>query len=157
MSNIYIGRVSGTHGIKGEIRIKSDFEYKSLVFKVNNYIVIDKKKYKIRSYRKHKEFDMVCLDDYDNINQVLFLIKKNVYIDRDDYNFSDVILDEDLLCYDVVCNDLVGRVLDIYYVSKLNKIIEVKLDRIYKIPFNSPYIKKEKKNKKIYVELIEGM
>ena len=29
---IKIGKISGTHGIKGEVRIKSDFEYKKEIF-----------------------------------------------------------------------------------------------------------------------------
>ena len=36
MNKIYIGKVVNTHGIKGEIRILSNFEYKDKVFKVNN-------------------------------------------------------------------------------------------------------------------------
>ena len=33
---IYLGKVVNTHGIKGELRIISDFKYKNTVFKVNN-------------------------------------------------------------------------------------------------------------------------
>ena len=29
---IYVGKIVNTHGIKGEIRILSDFEYKNKVF-----------------------------------------------------------------------------------------------------------------------------
>ena len=31
-----IGKICNTHGIKGELRIKSDFELKNQVFKINN-------------------------------------------------------------------------------------------------------------------------
>ena len=32
MDYIYIGKIVNTHGIKGELRIISNFEYKELVF-----------------------------------------------------------------------------------------------------------------------------
>ena len=42
MNKIVIGKYVTTHGIKGEIRIKSDFNEKDKVFKVGNEIIIDK-------------------------------------------------------------------------------------------------------------------
>ena len=59
MQKVYVGKVVGTHGIKGEIRIISDFQFKDKVFVVGNSLVINDKDYVIRSYRKHKNFDMV--------------------------------------------------------------------------------------------------
>ena len=41
MNKIVIGKYVTTHGIKGEIRIKSDFNEKDKVFKVGNEIIID--------------------------------------------------------------------------------------------------------------------
>ena len=32
MREVYIGKIVGTHGIKGEVRILSDFQYKEKVF-----------------------------------------------------------------------------------------------------------------------------
>ena len=76
MDKIYIGKIVSTHGIKGELKILSDFEYKSKVFVVGKRIIIDDKEYTIKSYRVHKNFDMVTLDDYKDINEVLFLLKR---------------------------------------------------------------------------------
>ena len=36
MEYIYIGKIVNTHGIKGEVRIISDFKYKNEVFKIDN-------------------------------------------------------------------------------------------------------------------------
>ena len=44
-----IGKFVNTHGIKGEIRIKSDFSRKDLIFKKGNYIYINNKKFLIKS------------------------------------------------------------------------------------------------------------
>ena len=45
MDNIYIGKIVSTHGIKGELRIISDFEYKDKVFVVGNKLIINDKEY----------------------------------------------------------------------------------------------------------------
>ena len=41
MKKIYVGKIVNTHGIKGELRILSDFDYKEKVFQVNNKLIID--------------------------------------------------------------------------------------------------------------------
>ena len=47
MGRVYIGKVVSTHGIKGEVKILSDFEYKDKVFKVGKKIIIDDVVYEI--------------------------------------------------------------------------------------------------------------
>ena len=73
MNLIYIGDIVNTHGIKGEVRILSDFKYKKDVFKKGNYVYVgyDKDKLKLNSYRVHKNFDMVTFEGINNINDVL--------------------------------------------------------------------------------------
>ena len=44
MKLVYIGKYVNTHGLKGEIKILSDFEYKDKVFKAGNSIYIDNNK-----------------------------------------------------------------------------------------------------------------
>ena len=63
-----IGKFVNTHGIKGEIRIKSDFSRKDLIFKKGNYIYINNNKFLIKSYRVHKNYDMLTFDGINNIN-----------------------------------------------------------------------------------------
>ena len=108
MDLVFIGKISGTHGIKGELRIKSDFERKDLVFKVGNKIIIDNEEHIIRSYRYHKIFDMITIDDYNNINDVLCFVGKNVYVSRMSLNLkkSEYLL-SDLVGLNVVSNDTI--------------------------------------------------
>ena len=160
MNNIYIGKVVNTHGIKGEIRILSDFPYKDKVFIIDNKIIIGDNEYIIKSYRVHKGYDMITLDGYNDINDVLFLLKKDIYISKDLFNLDDdEILDEELIEYSVVDKDgREGIIKEIFKASSSNKIIRVMFDKEVLIPFNSPLVKKiDKKNKVIVVELIEGM
>ena len=160
MNKIFIGKVVSTHGIKGEIRILSDFPYKDKVFVINNKIIIDDKEYIIKSYRVHKGYDMVTLDGFNNINDVLFLLKSNVYISEELLNLDDdEILDDELMTYKVLTKDgKEGIIKEIFKASSTNKILRVMFDREVLIPMNSPMIKKiDKGNKEVIVELIEGM
>lgn len=158
MNKVFIGKIVSCHGIKGELKILSDFQYKDKVFVVGNKLIIDDREYVIRSYRVHKNFDMVTLDSYKDINEVLFLLKKNVYFDKNNLNLeSDEILDEDLITYKVLTNTgKVGIIKEIFKASETNKIIRVLFDKEVLIPIS--FIKKIDKDKKeITVELIDGM
>ena len=158
MEKVYVGKIVSTHGIKGEIRILNQFNFKDKVFKIGNKLIIDDKEYEIKSHRIHKGFDMVTLDDYHDINEVLFLMKKNVYFDKDELGLEDdEVLDEDLLEYKVISNDgRIGSIMEVFYASPTNKVIRVKFDKEFLVP-SSFFTKVDKKNKTIYVELVSGL
>ena len=160
MDKVYIGKIVSTHGIKGEIRIISDFPYKDKVFKIGNKLIIDDKEYEIKTYRVHKHYDMVKLDEYNDINDVMFLMKKKVYFDKDSLLLNDnEILDEELINYEVLTTtNKRGIIKEIFLASPKNKILRILFDKEVLIPINSPMIKEiNKKEKKIIVELIEGI
>ena len=103
MEKVLVGSIVKTHGIKGEIRILSHFPFKDNVFQIGNRILIDDIEYKIMSHRVHKGFDMITLEEYSNINDVLFLMKKDVYYDKEKLDLDDdEVLDEDLIHYTVL-------------------------------------------------------
>ena len=120
MEKLFVGKIVTTHGIKGEIKILSGFQFKNKVFCVGNKLIIDDKEYEIKSYRVHKGFDMVTLDDYHDINEVLFLLKKEVYVNKESLDFSDdEILDEDFMEFEVITTDgRRGKILEIFYAIK---------------------------------------
>ena len=160
MNKVYIGKIVSTHGIKGELKIKSDFPYKDKVFVVGNELIVEGTAYEIKSYRVHKNFDMVTLGNYHDINEVLFLLKKDVYFNKDSLELDDSeILDEDLIKFTVLTKaGKKGIIKEIFMASPGNKILRVEFDHEVLIPFNSPMIVKiDKENKEIIVELIEGM
>ena len=70
MKYVLIGKLVNTHGLKGEVRILSDFKYKDKIFIPGMKIYIGKNKEKqvINSYRKHKIFDMITLLGFNDIN-----------------------------------------------------------------------------------------
>lgn len=159
MGLVYIGKITSTHGIKGELKIKSNFEYKDKVFVIGNKLIIDNKEYIIKSHRIHKGFDMVTLNDYKDINEVLFLLNKKVYISKENDSISDIILDEDLVDFDVVINGKKGVIREVFFASSVNKIIRVLINgKEVLVPFNKEFIKNIDKNKKeVKIELIDGM
>ena len=50
MGKVYVGKIVSTHGIKGEIKILSGFNFKDKVFKIGNKLIIDDKEYEIKSF-----------------------------------------------------------------------------------------------------------
>ena len=160
MNKVYIGKIVNTHGIKGELRILSDFPYKDKVFKNNNKLIIDDNEYIIKSYRVHKNYDMVTLDDYNDINEVLFLLKKKVYFNKEDLSLNDnEILDEDLIKYKVITKEWkYGTRKEIFMASPENKILRLEIDKEVLVPFNSPMIINiDKEKEEITIDIIDGM
>lgn len=159
MDKIYVGKIVTTHGIKGEVRILSDFQFPEKIFKVGCELIIDDQKYIIKSCRRHKGFWMVTLNDYHDINEVLFLMKKKVYVDKSKLELNDnEVLDEDLVNYKVLTEDgKCGIIKEIFYGGVSNKIMRVLIDnKEVLIPFNSPYMKNISKDKKeVIIEVIE--
>ena len=158
MEKVYIGKIVNTHGIKGELRILSDFPFKDKVFIINNNIYIEDELHTIKSYRVHKNYDMITIDDYNNINDVLKYLKKGVYVDKDSLNLDDnEILDSELISYKVIDNNgNSGIIKEIFMASPTNKVLRVLFDKVVLIPFNMiKSINKEKQE--VLVELIDGM
>ncbi len=112
MNYIYVGEIVNTHGIKGEVRLVSNFERKDLVFKngFNIYIGNNKEKMIINTYRVHKNFDMLTFIGLNDINDVIIYKGEKVYILREDLK-EEVHLKNDLIDFNVIYNEKnIGRV-----------------------------------------------
>ena len=161
MKLIKIGKIVNTHGIKGELRILSKFPYKDKVFVKNMKVYIDKNNIEvINTYRKHKNFDMVTFEGYNNINEVLKYKGKNVYINKEDIELKqDEYLDEQLIGLDVMYkNMLMGTIGDIERYDKISLIKINGKDRYYLIPYNFNLVDNiDIKNNKIYIKDIDGL
>ncbi len=153
MNKVVLGKYVNTHGLKGEIRIKSRFPYKDKVFKINNEIIINDKVYVIKSYRVHKDYDMVTLEGINDINMIPFPKNTLVFIDRDKYLGKKEYIDSDLIGFIVYNSKIEREVLDIVYLNDKKKLIKT----------NSGYIPFELvkdvdlDNKKILVEEVDGL
>jgi len=160
MNKLYIGKVVGTHGIKGEIKILANQEVSEKAFKINNIIYFedDNREYKISSVRVHKGNHLVLLDGFNNINDVLFLNKKKVYINREDVLSSEEYVLSDLIGFNVIYNDKeIGTIKDyddgISYATFL-----VEGEKRFYLPNVSEYITNiDLTNKKVYTKNVEGL
>ena len=153
MNKAYLGKYVNTHGLKGEIRIKSNFPYKSKVFVVDNEIIVNDKTYVIKSYRVHKGYDMVTLDGINDINMIPFPKNTKVYIDRDKYLLKNEYLDSDLIGFIVYNSKLEREVCDIVYLNDTKKLIKTEAGYI---PFE--LVKKvDLDNKRILIEEVDGL
>ena len=160
MKYLCIGKIVNTHGIKGEVRILSNFKYKKQVFKINNklYIGNDKKQLNINSYRIHKNFDMITFKEYDNINDVLIFKNNKVFIDRDNLKIDDY-LDEDLIGMDVFSNNkCIGQIKKIEYIKNNNLFVIENENKVNYIPNNKDFIESvDLDNRRVYIKDIEGL
>ena len=148
---INIGKIVNTHGIKGEVRILSNFSDKS-IFNVGNTLYVGDDSLKISSYRVHKNYDMVTFDGINDINDVLKYKGMDVFIKRED--ISGFIL-EDLIGYEVYTSKPVGKVDKL--ISNIKYVILV-LDNGSMIPYIDEFIDKVDNDKKIvYIKEIEGL
>ena len=159
MKFIRIGKIVNTHGIKGELRIISDFKYKDKVFvkDFNIYIGPDKIKEKITSYRKHKQFDMICLASYNNINEVLKYKGLYVFIDKSDLKLEpNSYLNEDIIGLDViVLNNNIGKITDVIKNVKGELLV---INNKVLVPYYDVFVKKiDIDNNKIYLNYIDGL
>lgn len=158
---IYVGKIVNTHGIKGEIRILSDFEMKDRVFIPGMTIYIGRKKEKevINTYRHHKNFEMITMKGYVDINEVLRYKGLYVYIRKEDLKLdSNEYLESDLIGLDVIVESQnKGTVKDIRD-SGNNKFLVISyLDKDYFIPFQKEFVQVDIENKKVYITPIKGM
>ncbi len=158
MEYVIIGKIVNTHGIKGEIRILSNFEFKEKIFKegFNLYIGPLKEKVTISTYRHHKNFDMCIFKEYNYINDVLKFKGEKVYIDKNDLILDKgEILDSDLIKMNAYYNNTcIGRISDIIN----NNGYKLFLINNKYIPYNKEFIEKiDIPNKKVIFKNIEGL
>jgi len=153
---VFIGEIVNTHGIKGELRIISDFKYKDAVFKKNMKFYIGKRKQEVivNTYRKHKMFDMVTFEGIDSINDAIAFKGDEVFVKREDLDINGYV-DEDIIGLTVYDNDkVIGVVEDI--IKNRQEILLIKNnDKKYMVPFVDEFVNID--NGKIYLNVIEGL
>lgn len=147
---IYIGKTVSTFGIKGELKVISDFEYCDKAYKVGNKVLINNIEHIISSIRYHKNYVLLKIDNLNNINDILKYVGFNIYIKRLDLNLSkNEFLYKDLINSEVIDEDdtKLGKVIEV--VKGINVLIKVKGTKEFYIPLIENYVKKFDLDKKI--------
>lgn len=159
MEYLYIGKLVNTHGIKGEVRLLSNFRHKDKVFvkDFKFYVGKDKKEYIVETYRRHKNFDMVLFKDNHDINLIEHLKGSLVYINKEDLKLDEnTFLAIDLIGFDAIINDTcVGVVKDVLD-TPANEVLV--LDNNVMIPYVKAFINNiDKENKKVIINDVKGL
>ena len=159
MEYLYIGKLVNTHGVKGEVRLLSNFRHKDKVFVkgFKFYVGKDKKEYIVETYRKHKSFDMVLFKDNYDINLIEHLKGSFVYINKEDLKLDkNTYLSVDLIGFNVIINDkLIGTITDVLD-TPANEVLV--LDSNVMIPYVDAFIKSVDINKKeVVVNDVKGL
>lgn len=147
---IYIGKTVSTFGIKGELKVISDFEYCDRAYQVNKKILINNIEHVISGIRYHKNYVLLKIDNLNNINDILKYVGFNIYIKRIDLGLKeDEYLYKDLINSEVIDadNTKLGKVIEI--LNGNNVLIKVKGSKEFLIPLIDNYISKFDLNKKI--------
>lgn len=162
MKYIYIGKIVNTHGLKGELRIKSAFKFKEKVFQIDQPLYIGNyyEKHVITSYRKHKDYDMVTLDNLNNINDVLSYKNKSVYILKEALLLNEnEYLDSDLINLTAILGKYIGKIKEVRNISSNYQCLVIIINNkevLY--PYKKELIIKiDFSDKKIYLKYIEGL
>ncbi|MGM0167126.1 16S rRNA processing protein RimM [Enterococcus sp. AZ135] len=76
MTNYYkVGKIVNTHGLRGEVRVISTTDFTEERYQVGEKLFLFRDKQDvlsltIASYRRHKNFDLLSFEGYENINLV---------------------------------------------------------------------------------------
>jgi 16S rRNA processing protein RimM len=137
---VKIGEVSKAHGVRGQMKIKSEFERKDLIKEGMN-VSINGYNHKLLhyNYKTGKDFDLMQVEGINSIDEVLANKNADIMVFRDDLHLNDQdILYQDLYNMDVYLNDKkIGCVIDVTG----DKNVLIVIDNNKYIPYKGDFIK----------------
>lgn len=162
-----VGHIIGTHGIKGEVKVKSETSFQDERYKKGNILYLDFQNQMIEitidSHRFHKDFDLISFNNITNINDVLKYVGCNIYVNSEslselaenEYYYNQLI---GLEAFDEGGKKL-GIIEDIEEVPQGILLVLKKPDQTESlIPFVGEFIKEINLDKKrIVIAVIEGL
>lgn len=165
MDKIKIGKIVGTHGLKGEVKIRSNSDFSEERFKKGNFLIVRYQENDIEleivSSRVHKSNYLISFKDNQDINLVEKFIGSFVYgfkdkelLDDDEYFYDD------LIGLEVSSTDgkMIGAVTSIYDNGRHDILNIDHNGKNVAIPYVDAFIKSvDMDNKVITVELIKGL
>lgn len=164
MDKVKIGKIVGTHGLKGELKIRSNSDFSEERFKKGNYLIVRYQgidlEFEIVSVRVHKGNYLVAFKENQDIN----LVEK--YLGAMVYGYKDeALLDDDEYFYDDLRGlqvkstegTVIGPVTSIYDNGRHNILNIDHHGKNVAIPYVEAFIKDiDLDNKEITVALIKG-
>lgn len=156
---VEIGSFVNTHGIKGELKLKTDEHVEDLLSLEALYV--DGVAHAVAHMRIHKGMLLVVLDGIDDINAALPYKGKVVYADADDAGLDDgFMLIDEIIGSDVYTEsgELLGKVSEVIQ-SKANDVYVVSQSGSERlIPAVDEFVvSMDRASRRIVVRLIPGM
>lgn len=164
MKFLNIAKITNTHGIKGELKVDCFLlKYESFFTSDQQLYFYDNSTYSYEQLtvigsRKHKNNLLVRFNEYNNINDVLFLKNQNLFLLTDDHSLLNPEEDANYLGFkiiDVNDNKVIGCVVD-YFNTKAHGIYVINtLDDQQKLlaDVTQFIVKIDDQQKNIYVNL----
>lgn len=161
MDKLKIGKIIGTHALKGELKIRSYSDFNDQRFVIGHQLLIGDfpDEFIIKTVRFHKGNFLVSFEGLQNINLVEKYVGLNVYGYKDDIELED---DEyfygDLIgCTVINDNQEIGKVVSIFN-NGAHDILSVETGHgKLSIPYVDAFIEDiDINNKQIKVKLIKG-
>ena len=157
---VLAGKIITTHGLKGEVKIRSDFDRKDLIFQVGSklYLGPTKEEVTVLSYRVHQDYDMVTLTKIDSLEKAISYKQQEVFIKKEDLDAS-LVLDVDYLSSKVYFGSTyLGEVSEITDFGGNNKVFVINGSKRILIPKNEHFIASfDKDHKKLTLKNVEGL
>lgn len=158
MKRYLIGKISSTHGIKGDLLIKSSTDFHRFVKGKEVFLVTHVESVvKIQSVKEHTKGLIVHFLGFDNINDVLKFKGAFIYTDEKPILEVDEYHVEDLIGKDIVNQNNIkrGTVTEVIKVPQ-GYVLRVDTENGSKlIPFNEAFITEIAKQ--IFIDEIEGL
>ncbi|MEK4562076.1 ribosome maturation factor RimM [Staphylococcus sp. FSL K6-3157] len=163
---VEVGKIVNTHGIKGEVKIKSNSDFTDKRFQPGEMVEIARKdkaplEFKIASYRMHKGLHMLTFEGINNINDIEYLKGETLLQERDheeielgehEFYYSDIIG-----CTVFNEDTPIGRVIEIFETGA-NDVWVVKGDKEYLIPYIADVVKEiDVEGRRIQITPMEGL
>ncbi|MBP5342518.1 16S rRNA processing protein RimM [bacterium] len=160
------GKIVQTHGIKGEVKVKTDSSFVDERFKVGATLYIKSNKgYKplvVKSHRSMLNYELVSFEGLESIDDVMPYLSKILYAEKDknllkenEHFYSDLI-DLNVSYF----NNIVGKVIRIDALPQCDYLI-IKLEKDEKekmVPLLDEFIDSiDDENKVIYITDMEGL
>ncbi len=158
---ILIGQITGTFGIKGELKVYSESDFVDYRFRRGAKIIFSNNtEHIVSSFRQHKGNVLITIDELYDINKVLDNIGLKIYtssldippLDENEYYIDQLI---GLNAYNT-CDELLGIISEVIEIPSGYLLEITKDDHKFLVPFVDAFIKKINDDS-IIIEEIEGL
>lgn len=160
METIQIGKIVGTHALKGELKVRSKGNLANECLVKGNFVFIQNKEYEITTVRVHKTNYLVSFKGYADINMVENLIGSFVFVDKKTIKIeeNETLVSDLLKCHIYIEGKAIGQVERVIDNGKHDILVVMNDRKKIMIPYVDAFIESENiKEGMIVVKSIKGL